>query len=85
MQKVLRNHPETSLPPFGWQNTAKGRASQSTECPSIAEDIINLKFIAAFSTDLIAIFNEERSLLLRKLFSEPLCMRGRLPRAKCNR
>ena len=44
MKKVLRNQPETSLPPFGWQNTAKGRASQSTECPSIAEDIINLKF-----------------------------------------
>ena len=41
-------------------------------------------FMAAFSTDLVAIFNEEQSLLLRKLFSGPLCMRGRRPRSKCN-
>ena len=41
-------------------------------------------FMAAFSTDLVAIFNEEYSLLLRKLFLEPLCMRGRRPRSKCN-
>ena len=42
-------------------------------------------FMAAFATDLVAIFNEEHALLLRKLFSEPLCMRGRRPRSKCNR
>ena len=41
-------------------------------------------FMATFSTDLVAIFNEEHSLLLRKLFSGPFCMRGRRPRSKCN-
>ena len=41
-------------------------------------------FMAAFATDLVAIFNEEHALLLRKLFSEPLCMRGRRPRSECN-
>ena len=41
-------------------------------------------FMAAFATDLVAIFNEEHALLLRKLFSEPLCMLGRRPRSKCN-
>ena len=41
-------------------------------------------FMAAFATDLVAIFNEERALLLRKLFSDPLFMRGRRPRSKCN-
>ena len=41
-------------------------------------------FMAAFATDLVAIFNEEHALLLRKLFSVPLCMRGRRPRSECN-